>query len=84
MDQRCRLQRMSDPFAPQTQAPRALPATNEWGAPAFAAAVPEPEGDSLYAAEAQAGAEAAELTAAEDAAALADHEPDEGRSEWPG
>ena len=32
-------------------APRAWPATNEWGAPAFAAGLPQPEGDSLYAAE---------------------------------
>ena len=59
------------PPVPTTGAPQTWPATNEWGAPAFSAALPQPEGDSLYAAEAEAGAEAAELTAAEDAAAIA-------------
>ena len=54
------------------------------GRPAFSAAVPQPEGDSLYAAEAEAGAEAAELTAAEDAATLAGQEDDDERSDWPG
>ncbi len=59
------------------------PAGKEWGAPAFAAALPRPEGDSLYAAEADAGAEAAELSATEEAAALTGQEDDSG-TEWAG